>query len=232
MGARRAAPRRRAAVQHRPAGHRLHAAHRRHRHRRGMGGRADPPARPAGLEHPARGAAGRPGLRQQLRLGVADLPGRGLRRGAAGGDAVLLPAGVPARRRGAARAGPRPGGDRAQPRPRSLAHVRPGDAAAAAARDVRRRAAGRTAPAGRVRRPAAAALRHLHHGHLRPVPLLLQRPRGDHAGQRAGAVLPAAADCSRCGCAGTTATPGSAAASPAPCRGDGSAARSCRCWPA
>ena len=32
----------------------------------GLGGRADQPARPAGLEHPARGAAGRAGVRQQL----------------------------------------------------------------------------------------------------------------------------------------------------------------------
>ena len=50
---------RRAAVQHRPARGRLRGAQRRDRHRRSLAGRAHHPARPAGLEHPARRAAGR-----------------------------------------------------------------------------------------------------------------------------------------------------------------------------
>ena len=66
---------------------------------------------------PARRAAGRAGVRQQLRLGLADLA----RRAGFGGallivDAVLLPARLPAGRRGAARPRPGAGGDRASPR--------------------------------------------------------------------------------------------------------------------
>ena len=60
-----------------------------------------------------------------------------------------------------------------------------GGAAAAAPGAARRRAAGRAAPARRVRRAADAALPDLHHRDLRPVPVDLQRPGGDHAGRRA-----------------------------------------------
>ena len=52
-----------------------------------------------------------------------------------------------------------------------LPQLRPGPA--------RRRAAGRAAPAGRVRRVGDAALPDLHHRDLRPVPVDLQRPGGD-----------------------------------------------------
>ena len=59
------------------------------------------------LARPAGRAARRPGLRQQLCLGLPGPLGRGVRRRAAGHHAVLLPAGLPAGRRRPAR--PRPG---------------------------------------------------------------------------------------------------------------------------
>ena len=55
---------------------------------------------------------------------------------------------------------------------------------------TRRRAAGRAAPAGRVRRLRDDPLRHLHHRDHRSVPVHLQRRGRQHAGQRPGRLLP------------------------------------------
>ena len=72
----------------------------------------------------------------------------------------------------------------------------------------------------------------LHHRHLRPVPLLVQRPRRHHAGRRAGAAaawllllleLRAARP--------PPLRPGRRRRRPQPARGAASAGPSCRCWP-
>ena len=103
---------------------------------------------------------------------------------------VPLPAG-----RGAA-APPRPGarGRRRLARPQPpRAGVPARGAAAAAARHLRRRAAGRAAPAGRIRAFRDVRFDTLHHRDRRPVPVDLQRPGGQHA---AGVLVPAAWCCS------------------------------------
>ena len=84
--------------------------------------RSDLPG-PAALARAACRAAGRARVREQLRLGVAPR-GRGVRRSAAHRHPVVLPARVPAGGGDAARAGPRPGGDGAVPRPRAWAIFR------------------------------------------------------------------------------------------------------------
>ena len=66
------------------------------RRRLRLAGRAHRPAVPPRLARPARGAARRPGVRQQLRLGLADPRRRGVRRRGADRDAVVLPARLPA----------------------------------------------------------------------------------------------------------------------------------------
>ena len=88
---------------------------------------------------------------------------------------------------------PGAGGCRRLARARPLAGVLPRRAAAAAAGDLRRLAAGRPASAGRIRPLRDDPLRHLHHRDRRPVPVDLQRPGRQHAGRRAGALLPRAA---------------------------------------
>ena len=152
----------------------------------GLADRAHRPARPPGVERPAGRAAGGTGVRQQLRVGVADPRGRGLRRCRAHRHPVVLPAGLPARRGDPARPRPRPRGDRPRARARPDAPIPPGGPATAAPGDARRHPAGRPAPAGRVRGAADAALPDLHHRHLRPVPVHLQRPHRQHARQRPG----------------------------------------------
>ena len=142
------------------------------------------------LARPAGGTARGAGVRERLRLGLhhprgAELPGR-----RHGRHPVLLPAGLPAdRRRAASRSTP---AWRRSP-PRSAAGrwgvffrvVLPTISPARA----RRRAAGRAAPAGGVRRPAAAELPDPDHRDPRPVPLHLQRTGGRAAGGGAGRVL-------------------------------------------
>ena len=94
---------------------------------------AAPVARPA--RRTARGA----GVRQRLRLGRRWTAASTASRGACHGrDAVLLPAGLPARRRDAARARPGARGGGLVARPLPLADVRPGRAAAAATGAARR----------------------------------------------------------------------------------------------
>ena len=91
-----------------------------------LAGRAHRPAGPTALARAAGRAAGGPGVRQQLRLGLADPRRRGVRRGAADRHAVLLPARLPAGRGDAARARPGPRGGGAVARPAGLGDVLPG----------------------------------------------------------------------------------------------------------
>ena len=70
-----------------------------------------------------RGAAGHPGLRCELRLGVAEHLGAGLPRRGARDDPGGVPAGVSAGRRQLPQRRPRPGGGRAQPRRGTPEHV-------------------------------------------------------------------------------------------------------------
>ena len=163
------------------------------RHRRGVVRRADRPAGPAGVGGARRGAARDPGLRRQLRLGVAEHLGRGVPRRGARDDARGLPARVPAGRRELPQRRPRPGGGRAQPRRRAPAdvladHARPGPRG-----DPRRLPARRARAAGRVRRVRDPRLPDVHDRDLHRVQRLLQRPDGLRAVARARAAQPARA---------------------------------------
>ena len=144
----------------------------------GVGGawlveRTDLPLRSA-VARAVRGPAGGAGVRQLLRLGLADPVGAGLRRRAAGGQPVLLPAGLPAGARRPAHPGPRPGGRRPGPWAAAGGRRSAGSCCAAAPGDPGRGAAGGAARAGRVRRAADARLPDAHHRDLRPVPLVVQ----------------------------------------------------------
>ena len=120
----------------------------------------------------ARGAAGHPRLREQLRLGhVAALALRACRAGVLIATLsyfplVYLPAAATLRRLDPALEESRRGSGRGPVR--GLPRRR---AAAAAAAHPGRRAAGRAAPAGRVRRLRDGPLRHVHDRDHRPVPV-------------------------------------------------------------
>ena len=141
---------------------------------------------------------------------------------------------LPARRRGAARPRPGPGGDR----PRSSATVPWRTfarviAAAAAAGDARRRAAGRRCTCWPSSARCSCCASHLHHGDLRPVPLHLQRPRGDHAGQRAGRCAACCCCCSSMRVRGhAPLRPGRRRRRPQPPAATARPLVRCRCWPA
>ena len=160
------------------------------RHRRGLPGGTGPGRRVTVLGATAGRPAGHPGVRHQLRLGFA-VPGRRrpVRR-LADHDAGLFPVRLPAGGGGAAR--PRPGLGGTGPHAGFAAGrgVRPGGAAAAAAGDPRRHAAGRAALPVRVRGVQHAAVRHVHHGDLRPVLVQLRQPGGEHARGGVGAAMP------------------------------------------
>ncbi len=116
VSADRAAADRRAAVEHGPAHRGGDGRLRGHRHRRRLAGGAHRPARPPDLGGAARGAAGHPRLRGQLRLGLAVDLGARLPRRRPGHDAGRLPAGLPAGRGQPAVRRPGPGGGGPQPR--------------------------------------------------------------------------------------------------------------------
>ena len=167
------------------------------------------------MARPARRAARRPRVRQRLRLGLARPQRPRVHRRLHRRHAVLLPAGLPPRRRDAAPPRPGAGGVGLVARPLPRAHLPHGRPPAAAPGPARRRAAGRAAPAGRVRRAVAAALPDLHHRDLRPVRLDLQRRRRHRDGRRPGPALPGAAARRAAAARATGGTPGSAAAPPA-----------------
>ena len=155
--------------------------------------RTDLPGTPP-VARPARRAAGRARVRQQLRAGCRSTARvHGLRRRAADHHAVLLPARLPAVVATLRGLDPALEESACVARPQPLAHLPAGRAAAAAAGAARRLAARRPAPARRVRRAPDAALPDLHHRDLRPVRLHVQRRRRQHDRRRPGALLPAPA---------------------------------------
>ena len=199
---------------------------------------ADRAQRPAGRPRvglAAGGAAGHPGLRPQLCLGQPRA------RPCTGCWPACWSPRCPISRSSISRWPRRCAGSirpSRSPRPRSglgpVARVLARRAAAAAAGHLRRRAAGRPAPAGRIRPVRDDPLRHLHHRDRRPVPVHLQRPGGQHAGRRAGALLPRPAAGRGPDAAATSAMPASApGARPArrACRLGGYSSRPCSSWP-
>ena len=142
------------------------------------------------LARAAGGPARRAGVRQQLRLDIADTPGRGLRRCGADRDAVVLPARLPPGGGVAARSRSCAGGGRLLPEQQPVAHLLAHRRTPAAPGSARWLAAGGSPPARRVRGPADAALPDVHDRDLRPVPVVVQRSGGHDARERSGRVLP------------------------------------------
>ncbi|MNX49645.1 hypothetical protein D3C86_802510 [compost metagenome] len=184
----------RVAGQHRVAG----GHHRAPVHRpRGDVGLADRTHRSAGtalVVFAGDGTAGGTGVRAQLRLGqpgAAD--SRVVCRGTGFGHR-LFSVFVLASGRHVAPTGP---GHRRRcriARAQALGGVFPGGVAATAPGDLRRRAAGGPASAGRIWPVRDDSLRYVHHGDLRSVQIHLQRRGRAHAGQRARPLLPGHAD--------------------------------------
>ena len=171
FGADLPAARRRAAGQYGPAGdlHRaaVHSAGR----RAGVADRARRSSRRPTLGLARRRAAGGSGIRPRLCLGQPrSRPARPVRRRHRLG-AGLFSVSLPADRRSAAAARSRLGGLRRLARPRAVARVPARRAAAAAARHLRRLAADRIAPAGRIWPVRDDPIRHLHDRHRRSVPV-------------------------------------------------------------
>ena len=188
-----AAPHRRAAVEHHPAPGRRRGGRRRDRGRGRVAGRAHRPARRRLVARRALRSARRAVVRQRLRLGLDDVRRAELRRCGDGGDAVLLPPGLPADGGGAPAPRPRRRGGGGLTRPRPVAGVLAGDAARRRPGGAGRCAARRSPSARGVRRPAAAQLPDADHLDPPAVRDGLQRSGGDPAGRRARRLLPRAA---------------------------------------
>ena len=174
-------PCRRTPAQYRPAGINHRAAVRRARGGAGLADRTQRPAGRANLGLASCRAACRAGFRSQLCLDhrcprSARTAGR--RAGVCG---RLFPVSLPASGRCVAPARPRHGRHRRVARLKPLRSIFSRRAAAIAAGDLRRLAAGWSASAGRIRLVRHDPLRHLHDRHRRPVPVHLQRRRRPHA---------------------------------------------------
>ena len=139
-------------VEHGPADGGGDGALRADRNGRGVVRRANRPAGTADLGRARGGAARDPGLRGELRLGLAEHLGAGIPRRGAGDDPGGVSAGLPAGRRELPRRRPRPGGGGAQPRRRAPTDVLADHARAGPGSAPRWLPARRARAARRVRR--------------------------------------------------------------------------------
>ncbi len=162
-----------------------------HRHRGGLVRGADAAAGAAGLGRAGGRPPRRPGLHHQLCLGLPQPLPAGFRGRPAGGHQRLLPAGLSAGGRGAARHGSGRRGDGARPRLQPGRLLLSHRAAPASAGIAGRHAARHPRRARRVRRLLAAAVPNLHHPDLCRVQQGIQRARRIPSHRRAVPPVPA-----------------------------------------